>query len=1068
MHLTVVSEPLISLGQRISIKNLPHRWTFILILSLFKGEGRVRVTKGFRGETPDDVRNSLFIGQYFRVKIRGKKRGAKGSKGGKMAKQKIKYNRLQVLLMLLGVSMGLATSFPNFPMHGVATPDNIPVEMVQFVAKKIALKFSDNIVAGPIIPYCDPNGELNGYECVFAINKDAFPTQSEIYNEICSNPKWFKNYFHVLIWPVYSENLIQAYGEGLPSFYTRGSPAQEKAEKILSNNAQLTRVIWYYTPLDLLFEFTSDEDTIYIDPYRLIFLTKEKFTDRIRSGFNKKNTHYKENKNEWESFVKKIATVGYKRTDHYVVNDYNVESYRWDYGCSPTSAAMVLSYYDNGYSSYGKLNWYYHQHVQHMYTPEFLFHTPSAVKYLAGYMNTDTIYEGGTRVDSIPLGIELYTNQWYNFNSGNVFGNSANDWAWSTIVNEINASRPFVWSIINSLVAHSTCAFGYTDDKYVIIYDTWNQGRQWWNYNSYAGQPIDQVYITTVIPGGGGIYNIKLISPNGGSGWGSNSGNGPVFTPGEQIAISWDNYGNSGGSCKIEYNTCGARPGTPWYTIVDVTENDGIYYWIAPNIQSGEVRVKITHLSNEAVDGSWGDFSIIPEPWLWFRRHSLGFVEQANKIAVDIYGDVIVTGTRHNRSNWDVLTLKYSSNGDLLRQIIWDTGRNEFSNSVATDNQGNFILVESVSDGSQYFCRTVKFDSNCNLLWWRDWNTSFDDRPNDVIADHSNNIIVTGTFYNGTNWDCFTLKYNASGDLLWEKTYDGGNNEYSNAVAVDANNNIFLAQSQWNGTNADFVTVKLDPNTGNLVAGPAWFNRGYEDRPNGIAVDGWGDVIVTGNARNATDWDVLTVKYDNSLNYKWFKQYNHLDEYSNDIAVDNERYIYLAETQYNGSNHYCTTVKLDPNGNLIWAYDWDRYRDEGLDGIAIKGDAVYVCGDTQTEDSTDFVVIRYSSAGQGIITTETMHITDASFSVNLFPTPFKSKLTINCNVPKTGQASTLKIYDSSGRLIKILCDDKMPHNNCIFYWNGTDSNGNKVSSGVYFVRFECNQHSQTAKAVFVR
>ncbi|KAA3598431.1 MAG: T9SS C-terminal target domain-containing protein [Calditrichaeota bacterium] len=62
----------------------------------------------------------------------------------------------------------------------------------------------------------------------------------------------------------------------------------------------------------------------------------------------------------------------------------------------------------------------------------------------------------------------------------------------------------------------------------------------------------------------------------------------------------------------------------------------------------------------------------------------------------------------------------------------------------------------------------------------------------------------------------------------------------------------------------------------------------------------------------------------------------------------------------------------------------------------------------------------------------------------------------------------LQIFDINGRLVKELANSKMNAGFYNFDWNGTDSNGTKVSSGIYFYKLETEGFSQTKKMIFLK
>ncbi|MFO7656622.1 MAG: right-handed parallel beta-helix repeat-containing protein [Bacteroidales bacterium] len=94
------------------------------------------------------------------------------------------------------------------------------------------------------------------------------------------------------------------------------------------------------------------------------------------------------------------------------------------------------------------------------------------------------------------------------------------------------------------------------------------------------------------------------------------------------------------------------------------------------------------------------------------------------------------------------------------------------------------------------------------------------------------------------------------------------------------------------------------------------------------------------------------------------------------------------------------------------------------------------------------------------------NVTDRfSYSQN-YPNPFSTSTTICFNVTETGHYS-LKIFDISGREIAILLDGTIPTGHQQIIWNGTNSAGHQVGSGVYFYQLKTNNGFMGIKKVML-
>jgi hypothetical protein len=94
-----------------------------------------------------------------------------------------------------------------------------------------------------------------------------------------------------------------------------------------------------------------------------------------------------------------------------------------------------------------------------------------------------------------------------------------------------------------------------------------------------------------------------------------------------------------------------------------------------------------------------------------------------------------------------------------------------------------------------------------------------------------------------------------------------------------------------------------------------------------------------------------------------------------------------------------------------------------------------------------------------------------AFSITAsYPNPFNSSTIIECALPGDDNVS-LKIYDVAGRLVT---NFNMGHLTAGYHriiWNGTNSNGEKVTTGIYFAKLESNLNhmaSSTKKLTLIK
>lgn len=84
------------------------------------------------------------------------------------------------------------------------------------------------------------------------------------------------------------------------------------------------------------------------------------------------------------------------------------------------------------------------------------------------------------------------------------------------------------------------------------------------------------------------------------------------------------------------------------------------------------------------------------------------------------------------------------------------------------------------------------------------------------------------------------------------------------------------------------------------------------------------------------------------------------------------------------------------------------------------------------------------------------------------PNPFRSGTSLSYNVPSGGGRVTMSVYDVRGRLVRSLLDEELPAGAAVAHWDGLDSTGRPVASGIYFVRLDVDDLTAWGKLVAIR
>jgi len=78
------------------------------------------------------------------------------------------------------------------------------------------------------------------------------------------------------------------------------------------------------------------------------------------------------------------------------------------------------------------------------------------------------------------------------------------------------------------------------------------------------------------------------------------------------------------------------------------------------------------------------------------------------------------------------------------------------------------------------------------------------------------------------------------------------------------------------------------------------------------------------------------------------------------------------------------------------------------------------------------------------------------------PNPFNPRTTISFYLP-VAETVRLSVYDGSGREVRVLLAESLPASLHSIVWDGTDADGRKVSSGVYWYRLDAGEFSEVRR-----
>ena len=507
---------------------------------------------------------------------------------------------------------------------------------------------------------------------------------------------------------------------------------------------------------------------------------------------------------------------------------------------------------------------------------------------------------------------------------------------------------------------------------------------------------------------------------------------------------------------------------------------------------------------------------------LWVARYNGpgNNTDGASEIVIDGSNNIYVTGgSQGSGTSSDYATIKYNSAG-VQQWVARYHGPDDFDQAVslAVDASGN-VYVTGISDGGSPTFNdyaTIKYNSAGVQQWVRRYNGtgSTGDGAYSIAVDASGNIYVTGSSSgSGTASDYATVKYNSSGTQQWVARYNGPGNSNDQAFKVVlVGTSIYVTGASAGTLNGDFATIKY--NSSGVQQWAARYNGppgNLGDGANDMTVDGSGNIYVTGySTGSSTSNDYATIKYNPSGVQQWVLKYNgsgNSTDEANAIAVDGSGNIYVTGNSIasNPASDYATIkyheealpveiayFNSSVNRNVV-SLSWGTVWELNNSGFRVERksenesnwkEAGFVQGNGSVNEEKHYSFqdnnlikgkyhyrlkqIDYNGNYEyHLLPNEVTIGAPGVFEISQnYPNPSNPKSKIDFLLPFDAQV-TLKVYDITGKEAAVLVNNFLEAD-----YHSAEFDGSNLASGVYFYRITAEgigqNFSKTLKMILVK
>ncbi|MCD6587404.1 MAG: T9SS type A sorting domain-containing protein [Candidatus Fermentibacteraceae bacterium] len=388
-------------------------------------------------------------------------------------------------------------------------------------------------------------------------------------------------------------------------------------------------------------------------------------------------------------------------------------------------------------------------------------------------------------------------------------------------------------------------------------------------------------------------------------------------------------------------------------------------------------------------------------------------------------GSFVITGrsVETPSDTYALFIMKISSDGDIEWTKIYDyPDTKEEGYGITCLPDGGFAVCGRVhgtgsSAGQAWLLRT---DAQGDTLWTRTWGTGYSSYAKSVVFNNNELCVFTQVMddtlssHLGPHLLFFDINGNyirgvAFGYLFYHEpaslciASDGGYTFVSHLMSSIWHTDQYGETLWWH----------------NIPTGPMDIHEGFCVRrtmDSGYIFSGWTGYWMEPGPNNPNA-QVLQVDTDNTQD-AWLVRYSEEGEYLWGIAE--ERGV---------SYHYYSVVQL-PEGGYVAGGTW------GGSGYLAR-----FAPETGIEVEEPSPVI----------------------TLDMFPNPFSSVLSVSFNLPESGEASVL-VYDLSGRLVGTVADEVFPSGENTVQWTVPEG----VSSGCYLIRYNAGSESAVETVVLLK
>lgn len=467
----------------------------------------------------------------------------------------------------------------------------------------------------------------------------------------------------------------------------------------------------------------------------------------------------------------------------------------------------------------------------------------------------------------------------------------------------------------------------------------------------------------------------------------------------------------------------------------------------------------LVSVSAQAPDTLWTKMYGITGPYEWFQS-----VEQLPDNGYILCGSW----------NEDLMLMRTDEQGDSLWTKIYGGAGDDCGFAATQTEDGGFIVVglRATQNGDLWLLKT---DGSGDTLWTQTYGGAQDDIGFSVQQTDDGGYIIHGqTESLGGIYGSWLLRTDSIGDTLWTMIYEDYTSRPGVALYQTDDGGYILAAGKLNSIAYEAYLLKTD-SIGNIV----WTHRysalgselftslaptndggciaaGYTGQIGSLINDAW---VVKVNSAGDSIWAVIY----GGPGHEEFRAVKHISGGSSIVAG--------AKSLAPFSESYVWLLKLDAAGDSIWERIWSGGDAAECSGVDLCNDGGYIlAGSAFLIETYDDAWLLKTAPDIGIKESYEDHISTISLIIN--PNPFSKYTDIRYQITDTGttQVDTdieIRIYDTSGRLVRKIEEASVIGHLSSVRWDGTDKAHRRLGSGVYLCELRTPNSRLIEKIIYI-